>query len=42
VGVAYEGSVVEILTGREVAAAGEAEIDFRWDGCRWLRTALRY
>jgi hypothetical protein len=41
-GVAYEGSVIEILTGREVGAAGEAEVDFRWDGCRWLRTALRY
>lgn len=40
--VAYDGSVVEILTGREVAAAGTAEVDFRWDGCRWLRTALRY
>jgi hypothetical protein len=41
-GVAYEGSVTEILTGREVAASGTAEVDFRWDGCRWLRTALRY
>lgn len=40
--VAYDGSVVEILTGRTVAAAGTAEVDFRWDGCRWLRTALRY
>lgn len=41
-GVAYEGAVVEILTGREITAAGEAEVDFRWDGCRWVRTALRY
>jgi hypothetical protein len=41
-GVAYDGAVVEILTGREVTAAGEAEVDFRWDGCRWVRTALRY
>ncbi len=40
--VAYEGSVVEILTGRSVEASGEAEVDFRWDGCRWVRTALRY
>jgi hypothetical protein len=41
-GVAYEGAVVEILTGREITATGEAEVDFRWDGCRWVRTALRY
>jgi hypothetical protein len=41
-GVAYDGSVVEILTGREITASGEAEVDFRWDGCRWLRTDLRY
>jgi hypothetical protein len=41
-GVAYEGSVIEVLTGREVAATGTAEVDLRWDGCRWLRTALRY
>jgi hypothetical protein len=41
-GVAYQGSVIEILTGREIAASGEAEVDFRWDGCRWVRTALRY
>ncbi len=40
--VAYEGSVVEILTGRSVEAAGEAEVDFRWDGCRWVRAGLRY
>jgi hypothetical protein len=40
--VAYEGSVTEILTGRSVEAAGEAEVDFRWDGCRWVRTGLRY
>jgi len=40
--VAYEGSVVEILTGRPVEASGEAEVDFRWDGCRWVRSGLRY
>lgn len=40
--VRYAGSVVEILTGRVVEAAGEAEVDFRWDGCRWRRTGLRY
>jgi len=40
--VRYAGSVVEILTGRVVEAAGEAEADFRWDGCRWRRTGLRY
>lgn len=40
--VAYSGSVVEILTGRVVEASGEAEADFRWDGCRWRRTGLRY
>jgi len=40
--VAYEGSVVEILTRREVRAAGDAEVDFRWDGCAWIRTGLRY
>lgn len=40
--VAYAGSVVEILTGRSVEASGEAEVDFRWDGCRWRRTGLRY
>lgn len=40
--VAYEGSVIEILTRREVSASGVAEVDFRWDGCRWLRTGLRY
>jgi hypothetical protein len=40
--VAYSGSVVEILTGRPVEASGEAEADFRWDGCRWRRTGLRY
>ena len=42
IAVAYEGSVVEILTGRSVEAAGEAEVDFRWDGCRWVRAGLRY
>lgn len=42
IAVAYEGSVVEILTGRSVEAAGEAEVDFRWDGCRWVRSGLRY
>jgi hypothetical protein len=40
--VAYEGSVVEILTGRSEEASGTAEVDFRWDGCRWVRTGLRY
>jgi hypothetical protein len=40
--VAYAGSVIEILTGRPVEASGEAEADFRWDGCRWRRTGLRY
>jgi len=40
--IAYSGSVVEILTGRVVEASGEAEADFRWDGCRWRRTGLRY
>jgi len=40
--VSYEGSVIEILTGREISASGVAEVDFRWDGCRWLRTGLRY
>lgn len=42
IAVAYDGSVVEILTGHTISAAGTAEVDFRWDGCRWLRTALRY
>jgi hypothetical protein len=40
--VAYEGSVVERLTGREIDASGTAEIDFRWGGCAWARRALRY
>lgn len=40
--VAYEGSVVVILTGRSVEASGTAEVDFRWDGCRWVRAGLRY
>jgi hypothetical protein len=40
--VAYAGSVVEIVTGQAVEASGEAEVDFRWDGCRWRRTGLRY
>jgi len=40
--VAYAGSVIEILTGQPVEASGEAEADFRWDGCRWRRTGLRY
>ncbi len=40
--VRYAGSVVEILTGQVVEAAGQAEADFRWDGCRWRRTGLRY
>jgi hypothetical protein len=40
--VAYAGSVVEILTRQLVEASGEAEVDFRWDGCRWRRTGLRY
>jgi hypothetical protein len=40
--VAYAGSVVEIVTGQVVEASGEAEVDFRWDGCRWRRTGLRY
>jgi hypothetical protein len=40
--VATAGSVVEVLTGRLVEASGEAEADFRWDGCRWRRTGLRY
>ena len=40
--VRYAGSVVEILTGRRVEASGEAEVDFRWDGCRWRRSGLRY
>jgi hypothetical protein len=40
--VAYAGSVVEILTGRSVEASGTAEVDFRWDGCRWVRAGLRY
>jgi len=40
--VAYEGSAVEILTGRSVEASGTAEVDFRWDGCRWVRSGIRY
>jgi hypothetical protein len=40
--VAYAGSVVERLSGRELEASGTAEIDFRWGGCAWVRRALRY
>jgi hypothetical protein len=29
------------LTGREITAAGEAELDLRRDGCRWVRTGPR-
>lgn len=42
VAVAYEGQVVERLTGRAVTAAGTAEVDFRWRRCGWVRSALRY
>ncbi len=40
--VAYDGSVVERLGGRRVTASGDAQLDFRWNGCRWVRTGLRY
>ncbi|MDF1522082.1 MAG: hypothetical protein P1P87_04600 [Trueperaceae bacterium] len=40
--VAYDGSVVERLTGRVLEASGTAEVDFRWGGCAWVRRALRY
>ncbi len=40
--VAYDGSVVERLGGRRLTASGEAAISFRWNGCRWVRTGLRY
>ena len=39
--VAYSGSVIERLSGREVEASGTAEVDFRWGGCAWARRALR-
>lgn len=42
VDVAYDGRVVERLTGRSVTASGEAQIRFRWNGCRWVRTGLSY
>jgi hypothetical protein len=42
VDVAYDGRVVERLTGRPVTASGEAQIRFRWNGCRWVRTGLSY
>ena len=42
--------LVEVDAVPAVAAFGvqfgfpayRTEVDFRWDGCRWLRTALRY
>lgn len=40
--VDYDGSVVERLNGRTHDASGTAEIDFRWNGCGWTRTGLRY
>ena len=42
VDVAYDGSVVEIATGRTVEASGTAQADFRWTGCGWALRDLRY
>lgn len=40
--LAYRGSVTEIARGQRISASGEAEADFRWTGCGWRQTALRY
>jgi hypothetical protein len=42
VDLAYDGSVVEIASGRTVEAAGTAQADFRWTGCDWVLRDLRY
>ena len=42
VDLAYDGSVVEIATGRSVEAEGTAQADFRWTGCDWALRDLRY
>jgi hypothetical protein len=40
--LAYDGSVVEIATGRTVEADGTAQAEFRWTGCAWALRDLRY
>jgi hypothetical protein len=42
VDLAYDGSVVEIATGRTVEADGTAQADFGWTGCGWTLRDLRY
>jgi hypothetical protein len=38
----YQGSAVERLTGHVVEAEGTGNIGLRWDGCRWVTTAIDY
>lgn len=42
VDLAYDGSVVEIATGRTIGADGTAQADFAWNGCAWGLRDLRY
>ena len=40
--IRYSGSARARLGGELVEAAGTAEATFRWTGCRWRQTELRY
>jgi hypothetical protein len=40
--IRFEGSARAVLGGELVEASGSAEADYRWTGCSWRQTALRY
>jgi hypothetical protein len=40
--IRYRGSAIDVVTGDVVSASGDATARFRWTGCRWLMTELRY
>lgn len=40
--IRYSGSARARLDGERVEASGTAEATFRWTGCRWRQTDLRY
>lgn len=40
--IRYSGSARARLSGELVEASGTAEASFRWTGCRWRQTDLRY
>ena len=40
--IRFEGSARAVLGGELVEASGTAEASYRWTGCRWRQTSLRY